>query len=98
MNTRLSQTFYLAPLFCLSGAISLPQEPLSLRMEANSVPRQNPQVVIIHAGEKDAEGAATRRHAIQSNWPRLRYLSGSTSFNRRLPIGAWRLRSWVRWD
>jgi outer membrane protein len=59
MSSRYWQTLYFALLISLSSALLQAQEPLSLRQAVDKALGQNPQAAIAHAGEKDADAAAT---------------------------------------
>jgi outer membrane protein TolC len=59
MSSRFWQSFYLALFFCLGGALSPAQEPLSLRQAVDRALGQNPRAAIAQAGEKDAVAAAS---------------------------------------
>ena len=59
MTPRLWKARYLASLLCLVGAVSVAQEPLSLRQAIDKALGQNPQAAAAQADEMDANAAAS---------------------------------------
>jgi outer membrane protein TolC len=59
MSSQFLKALYLASLIYLGGAVSVAQEPLSLRLAVDKALGQNPQATVARADEKDAVAAAS---------------------------------------